>query len=203
MISEDQEIISFGLKLSLEAYSRLKFVGLAKDGEIAVEMALSLKPDIIIMDLGLPRLDGIGATGQICRALPEMKVLIMSSRNKAEDVLASFAAGASGFCRKESSPDYVYAAMQSIMDGQLAIEPIIAGHILSFWQELQGGAPVLQSDGTPFTFTEVELQIISHMADGLNNNAIAAKLGQSIDALTQHQQQLKRSLAALGSIGAN
>jgi len=200
LIAEDQDIVSLGLKISLEEFSRLKLLGLAKDGEKAVEMALSLKPDVVIMDLGLPRLDGIQATAKICHAEPAIKILVMSSREKARDIFACFGVGASGFCRKESSAGEVYTAMQEIMDGQLAIEAKVAGQILAGWQELKSSTQLVQSDGKAFAFSEMELQIVALIADGLNNSAIAAKLGQSVDTLIEHKQKLKHSLSCLGSI---
>jgi NarL family two-component system response regulator LiaR len=203
MIVEDLEIVSLGLKISLEEYSGLSFLGLAKDGEEAVEMALSLKPDVIIMDLGLPRLDGIEATRKICLALPQIKILIMSSRERARDIFACFAAGASGYCRKETSASDVYAAMQALINGELTIEAAIAGRILTCWRELQSGTNLISPEGRPFAFSDIELQIVSFMSEGLNNSQIATKLGLSPAGLNQQKQILKQSLATLGTLLAD
>jgi NarL family two-component system response regulator LiaR len=203
IIVEDQDIVSLGLKVSLEEFGKLHLVGLAKDGEEAIEMALALKPDLIIMDLGLPRLDGIEATRKICLALPQIKVLIMSSREKARDIFACFAAGASGYCRKEASASEVFAAMQAMINGELIIEATIAGRILACWREIESSTSLSIKNSAPFSFSEMELQIISLTADGLNNSAMAAKLGLSADALGQQMQILKQSLARLGTLLVN
>jgi len=162
-------------------------------------MALALKPDLIIMDLGLPRLDGIEATRKICQMQPHVKVLIMSSREKARDIFACFAAGASGYCRKEASANDVYAAMQALMKGQLTIEAEVAGRILACLRDVQTYPSMGVQGGSPI-LSEMELQIISLTADGLNNNTIAAKLGMSPESLTEHKQQLRDNLATLGSL---
>ncbi|MBS1990109.1 MAG: response regulator transcription factor [Cyanobacteria bacterium SZAS LIN-3] len=200
MIVEDQDIVSLGLKMSLEQYPNLQFLGLAKDGEQAVEMAISLKPDVIIMDLGLPKLDGIEATRKITQIDPVIKILIMSSRDKASDIFACFAVGAAGYCRKDASAGEVYASMQAILSGQLTIESSIAGNILACWRDLQSSGSLTDSQGQPFALSEIDLQIISMIADGLNNKSIADKLGLTVDSLGQHKQQLRHNLAALGSL---
>jgi len=200
MIVEDQEIVSLGLQMSLEQYDNLHLLGLARDGEQAVEMALSLKPDVIIMDLGLPKLDGIEATRKIIQKLPSVKVLIMSSRDKARDIFACFAVGASGYCRKDASSSEVYTSMQAIMSGQLTIEATIAGRILACWRDLQSSGAVTDNQGNSFALSETDLQIISLIADGLNNNTIADKLGLTVDSLSQQKQLLKNNLAILGAL---
>ena len=200
MIVEDQEIVSLGLQMSLEQYENLQLLGLAKDGEQAVEMALSLNPDVIIMDLGLPKLDGIEATRKIIQAQPSAKILIMSSRDKARDIFACFAVGASGYCRKDASGSEVHTAMQAIMSGQLTIEATIAGRILACWRDLQLSGTVTDDQGQPFALSETDLQIISLIADGLNNNTIADKLGVTSESLSQQKQQLKHNLAILGAL---
>jgi|GEM_PF-2990040 len=200
LIVEDQEIVSLGLQMSLEQYDDLQLLGLAKDGEQAVEMALALSPEVMIMDLGLPKLDGIEATRKILEKSPSIKILIMSSRDKARDIFACFAVGASGYCRKDASGSEVYAAMQAIKGGQLTIEATIAGRILACWRDLQSSSSLTDSKGNDFALSETDLKIISLIADGLNNNTIADKLGLSLDSLSQHKQVLKDNLAKLGTI---
>jgi two-component system, NarL family, response regulator LiaR len=199
IIVEDQEIISTGLTMALAEFSDLSLLGLAKDGEKGIEMALSLKPDMIIMDLGLPRLDGIEATRRICKASPDIKILINSSREGPRDVFASFAAGAWGYIRKANSGAEIHKAMQEVMDGQFTIDPQIAGHILAYCCELQWSTTLTGVDGTPFVFSERELAVVGLLAQGLNNNSMAEKLGLDLDGLNREKKLLRESMASLGS----
>jgi len=200
MIVEDLEIVSLGLKISLEEFDGLNLVGMAQDGEEAVAMALSLKPDLIIMDLGLPKLDGTEATRRICQALPDTKILVMSSREGPRDIFSCFAAGASGYCRKDTSAGEVYRSMQALMQGEVTIEAAIAGRILDSWRELQSGPPLVDHDGNAFVFSPAELKLLAVMSEGLNNTDIGNRLNLDAQELNRQKQALKQSLAALGSI---
>jgi NarL family two-component system response regulator LiaR len=140
IIVEDQAIVYAGLRASLDNFPGLKFLEWAQDGLAVVEVALLASPDVIIMDIGLPKLDGIEATRQINRKLPAIKVVILCSREEARDVLACLRAGASGYCRKEASVDELVRAMRTVTSGLISIEPLIASRLLDYMnqQQLQG-----------------------------------------------------------------
>ncbi len=200
LIVEDQEIAYVGLEASLGKFSGLQLIGRAEDGEKAVEMALHHRPDLIIMDIGLPKLDGIEATRKICQACPDTKVLIMSSREDAIDVLACFSAGAWGYWSKNASADVLHRAMLAIMNGKLSIEASIATKILNCLRQRQSSSSLGENQGTQFICSESGLKIISLLADGVDPATMAVTLGLSEDALKQENEKLTQTLDKLSSL---
>jgi two-component system, NarL family, response regulator LiaR len=199
LIVEDLEVVSLGLKLSLEAFDDLHLVGSARDGEEAVDMALSLEPDLIIMDIGLPKLDGIAATKKICQALPNVKVLIHTSREKPRDILACFGAGASGYLRKETSTENLFQAIETLVENGLVIETQIAARIVQNWPALAAESAAKLANRQPLKFSQQEAQLLALMAEGLKDQDICHKLGLDAQGLHAQKLALKQSLAALGS----
>ncbi len=200
MIVEDLEIVSIGLKMALDEFTGLNLVGIAKDGEEAIQMAASLKPALIIMDLGLPKLNGIDATRKICQTQPQTKVLIMSSREKLQDVFSSFAAGAQGYCRKETPISLVYESMLSLVRGDIAIDPAIAGNISQGWKEFVNDRKIVDKDGQPFELKQDQQQLLSLIREGLNNAQIKSKLDLADSELEKLKQSLKQSLMTIGTL---
>ncbi len=200
MIVEDLEIVSIGLKMALDEFTGLNLVGIAKDGEEAIQMAASLKPALIIMDLGLPKLNGIDATRKICQTQPQTKVLIMSSREKLQDVFSSFAAGAQGYCRKETPISLVYESMLSLVRGDIAIDPAIAGNISQGWKEFVNDRKIVDKDGQPFELKQDQQQLLSLIREGLNNAQIKSKLDLADSELDKLKQSLKQSLMTIGTL---
>ncbi len=197
---EDLEIVSIGLKMALDEFTGLNLVGIAKDGEEAIQMAASLKPALIIMDLGLPKLNGIDATRKICQTQPQTKVLIMSSREKLQDVFSSFAAGAQGYCRKETPISLVYESMLSLVRGDIAIDPAIAGNISQGWKEFVNDRKIVDKDGQPFELKQDQQQLLSLIREGLNNAQIKSKLDLADSELDKLKQSLKQSLMTIGTL---
>jgi DNA-binding NarL/FixJ family response regulator len=200
LIVEDLEIVSIGLKMALDEFTGLNLVGIAKDGEEAIQMAASLKPALIIMDLGLPKLNGIDATRKICQTQPQTKVLIMSSREKLQDVFSSFAAGAQGYCRKETPISLVYESMLSLVRGDIAIDPAIAGNISQGWKEFVNDRKIVDKDGQPFELKQDQQQLLSLIREGLNNAQIKSKLDLADSELEKLKQSLKQSLMTIGTL---
>jgi DNA-binding NarL/FixJ family response regulator len=200
LIVEDLEIVSIGLKMALDEFTGLNLVGIAKDGEEAIQMAASLKPALIIMDLGLPKLNGIDATRKICQTQPQTKVLIMSSREKLQDVFSSFAAGAQGYCRKETPISLVYESMLSLVRGDIAIDPAIAGNISQGWKEFVNDRKIVDKDGQPFELKQDQQQLLSLIREGLNNAQIKSKLDLADSELDKLKQSLKQSLMTIGTL---
>jgi NarL family two-component system response regulator LiaR len=200
LIVEDQDIAYVGLEAALGGFPQLELIGRADDGEKAVEMALQHKPDLIIMDIGLPRLDGIEATRKTCQACPNTKVLILSSREAVVDVLACFSAGAWGYCRKDATADQLYRAMLAIMSGKVSIEASIAAKILSSLRQHQSKSFLEENLGKQLNPSETELKIVALLADGADPATMATALGLSDDDLNQEQKNLKHTLAKFSAL---
>jgi len=125
LIVDDNEILRMGLRYALEVSRYVEVVGEAIDGSSAVSMALALKPDVALMDLQMPLMNGIEATREIKLKIPGMYVLILSSHNSHRDVIAAMGAGADGFCMKEPSIEQLLIAIEAVFSGKTWLDPRI------------------------------------------------------------------------------
>ncbi len=130
LIVDDHEITRVGLKLALEQYPDFKIIGEAVDGQKALEKAKELKPQIVLMDIGLPTLDGIEATRQLKANHPEIRVLVLTSHDSDQDVFAALSAGADGYCLKEVSSNQLDMAVRTISEGAGWLDPGVADRVL-------------------------------------------------------------------------
>ncbi|MEO0405884.1 MAG: response regulator transcription factor, partial [Cyanobacteria bacterium P01_A01_bin.135] len=117
LIVEDDPVMRLGLARLLEGYPQLKLVGEAEDGYSGVEAALELDPDLVVMDIGLPELDGIAATHQIKSQRPGVRVLMLTSHNAEQEIIAALSSGADGFCVKGLELNKILVAIASVTDG--------------------------------------------------------------------------------------
>lgn len=127
LVVEDHVITRLGLNLMLRERSDLRVVGEASDGREAVTMAVSLKPDVVLMDIGLPELDGIEAVWQIKKMAPGTRVLMLTSHEDRDDVLSAIGAGADGYCCKDISLEQLAAAIDAVISGGRWIDPRLSG----------------------------------------------------------------------------
>jgi serine/threonine protein kinase/DNA-binding NarL/FixJ family response regulator len=131
LLVEDQDIMRLGLKLSLDQISEYEVIGEAKDGPSAVSLAAQLKPDVILMDVGLPGMDGIAAAAAIKRDTPKMHILMLTLDEREDDVRRALAVGVNGYCLKETSVEGLYAAINSVVHGALWLDPRVVGAVLA------------------------------------------------------------------------
>src|SRR5882757_164071 len=129
LLVDDHDLVRTGIKLSLEQLQEFTVVGFAIDGPSAIKKALSLRPDIVLMDIGLPGMNGVEATWQIKQAIPECRVIMLTSHDTEADILASLGAGADGFCRKDISVEDLSRAIRTVDGGQQWLELTIAQRI--------------------------------------------------------------------------
>jgi len=111
LIVEDDPMMQLGLEQALENYAQFEIVGQAEDGYLGVEAALKLEPDLVVMDIGLPRLDGIAATQQIKAALPEVRVVVLTSHTTETEIIAALSSGADAYCIKGASVERLLSAI--------------------------------------------------------------------------------------------
>ena len=180
LIADDHPLIRQGLRVIIEAQPDLELVGEASNGEQAVQQALTLHPDIVIMDLQMPVMDGLSATREIAQADPQAQVLVLTSFPDDDNVYTAIKAGAMGFLLKDSSADYLLDAIRTVSRGESVLHPTIARKLM---QEIKK-PPKLPPTTEPLTPREV--QVLVCLAQGLANSQIANELSVSVRTVSAH-----------------
>jgi two-component system, NarL family, response regulator LiaR len=170
LIVDDHTIVRKGIRALLAEIAGLEVVGEAADGLEAIALAARLDPDVILMDLAMPRMDGIEATRQIRTQQPESRILVMTSFATDDKVLPAIKAGAQGYLLKESAPDDLVQAIRQIYRGESSLHPVIARKVL---REIAHPA---DQPPTPNPLTPREDEVLRLVAQGLGNQDIAKKL---------------------------
>jgi len=170
LITDDHSIVRKGIKALLATEMDMRVVGEAENGADAVEKSATLKPDVILMDLVMPEMDGIEATRRITTDQPGTKILVLTSFAADDKVFPAVKAGALGYLLKDSTPDQLLEAIRQVYKGEPSLEPSIARKVL---QELSRPG---QGKQTTEPLTERELDVLRLIAQGMSNKEIAAKI---------------------------
>jgi DNA-binding NarL/FixJ family response regulator len=188
LIADDQTLFRVGLARLLEEDERVNIVGQAGDGAEAVKLAGSLKPDVVLMDLKMPNLDGIEATRQIVAAHPSVKVLLLTTFEADNHVIQALKAGASGYILKDSKPDSIVSSLLAVMAGERVMASAVANRVLE----------MLTGTTTPKEFydglTGREIEILKLLAGGMANKQIAYKLKISEKTVRNHVSNMYEKL---------
>src|SRR5690349_16766318 len=174
LLADDHAIVRSGVRALLATESDIEVVSEVGDGLEAVAQAEVLRPDVILMDLVMPKLGGIEATTQITASLPGTRVLVLTSFAADEDVFPAIKAGALGYLLKDSGPEELVRAIHQVHRGEPSLEPSIARKVL-----LELSHPPAQKSLTVDPLTERELDILRLVAQGCSNKEIALKLSLS------------------------
>ena len=188
LIVDDHTIVRKGIRALLAEIAGIEVVGEADNGQEAVAQAETLYPDVILMDLAMPKMDGIEATRQIKTSQPESRILVMTSFAADDKVFPAIKAGALGYLLKESAPEDLVQAIRQIHRGESSLHPIIARKVL---QEITHSA---DRPPTPDPLTEREAEVLRLVAQGLSNQDIARKLNISDPTVRTHVSNILSKL---------
>lgn len=192
LIVEDHELTRFGLKTAFESCDFVDLIYEAVSAEDCFELLEDKQVDLIIMDLGLPGIDGIEATGKIHQTYPDIKVVILTSHNDSQEVLNSLKAGANAYCSKEINPMRLTQVVSSVLDGASWFDPSIAHIVLEAAAKSQQ-AEQKKSD-KDYGLTSREAQILKLITEGYSNNEIANQLFVSINTTKAHVASILQKL---------
>jgi DNA-binding NarL/FixJ family response regulator len=172
LLAEDQTLMRQGLRTILELSDGFEVVGEAEDGRQAIERALALRPDVVLMDIQMPQLNGVEATREIARALPATRVVILTTFDYDEYVFDGMKAGARGYMLKDTPAADLLDTIRRIHAGESIVQPSIASRLITEFGQRRGERP----DPAYEPLSERELEVLRLLADGHNNRAIAAEL---------------------------
>lgn len=192
LLADDHAIVRQGLCALLKVDGHFRIVGEARNGREAVDMARTLKPDVILMDIAMPVLNGLEATRQVLAADPAAKVVILSAHSDDEYIDRMRAAGVAGFLEKQSSAELLTKAIQEVARGNTYFSPAIArrlGHDSARPRDREG---LPKANGNRLTTREAE--VLQLVAEGSANKQVAAQLGISIKTVEKHRQHLMDKL---------
>lgn len=182
LVCDDQAIIRDGLELMLKLEADIEVIGAAQDGAEAVEIVDKLLPDLVLMDLKMPGMNGVEATRRICASHPAIKVLVLTTFDDDEWVFDAIRAGAAGYILKDTPREKVVEAIRGTLSGKSYVDPAVAGKLLQHVSCKQEEPQSVLTD--KLTAREVEvLRAISH---GLSNTDIAARLHLSEGTVRNH-----------------
>jgi DNA-binding NarL/FixJ family response regulator len=188
LIADDQTLFRNGLARLLDEDPRVDVVGQAVDGADAVRQALKLKPDVVLMDLKMPNMDGVEATRQIRAQLPDMKILILTTFDADNHVLQALEAGVSGYVLKDSVSEAIITSIQAVVSGERVMAGAVANRVLDM---LTGAAtPKEFYDG----LTTREVEILKLLAAGMANKQIAYRLKISEKTVRNHVSNMYQKL---------
>ena len=192
LIVEDHELTRFGLKTTFDGADFVENIYEAESAETAIDIFNNNKIDIVIMDLGLPNMNGIEATKHIKNSNKDVKIIILTSHNDEKEVLNSLKAGANAYCSKEINPQRLIQVVQSVADGAAWFDPSIAHIVL----KASTNTPTFNTENNrkDYDLTAREAQILKLMTEGYSNMEIAQILVISINTTKAHVANILQKL---------
>jgi DNA-binding NarL/FixJ family response regulator len=191
LIADDQRVVREGLATIVGGFPGTEVVGLAADGAEAIDLAAERAPDIVLMDLRMPRVDGVEATQVIRGRHPAVAVVVLTTYADDESVIAALSAGAAGYLTKDASRDDIRRALEAAVAGQAVLDPVVQATLLKAAQA-RPARPAALPDG----LTDREAEVLGLIADGLSNAEIATRLFVAEATVKTH---INRIFAKTGS----
>ncbi|MBD2451614.1 response regulator transcription factor [Nostoc sp. FACHB-152] len=175
LIVEDDPMMRIGLKHTLSTYPQLEIVDIAEDGYLGVEAAIALQPDVVVMDVGMPHKDGIAATQEIKKALPNIKIVMLTSHTSQTEVVAALSSGADGYCVKGTSAEQLVKAIDVVHQGATYLDAQVAKTVVDQLKPVTAASKTTQSI-PPGTLSDRELEVLRFIVEGYSNPEIAKAL---------------------------
>lgn len=186
LLVDDQDILVEGLKLILGKEEDLVICGSANNGRSAYEACRWQNPDVVLMDIKMPGVNGVDATAMIKKDFPHIKILVLTTFNDDEYIYEALKHGASGYLLKDTSPSEIAAAVRTVYNGGALIQSEVAVKVLDQFSELAKGKKEKQKDPKAGQLTERETEICRLIAEGKNNQEIAGELFLSEGTVKNH-----------------
>ncbi|HEY1919881.1 MAG TPA: response regulator transcription factor [Streptosporangiaceae bacterium] len=198
LTADDQRVVREGLAMVLGLLPGVEVVGTAADGEEALTLATELNPDVVLMDLRMPRCDGVEATRRLREQAPQVKVIVLTTYADDKSVLDALRAGARGYLTKDAGAEEIRRALEQVGRDQVAIDPAVQHHLVD---AIAATPPPAGPAAAPLTrlpggLTPREAEVLALIADGLSNAEIAARLVVSEATVKSHINHLLTKIGA-------
>jgi len=190
LLVDDHAVVRSGLKMLLENENDVEIVGEAESASDAIEQALIIKPNVILMDIGLPDMSGIEATREIKKRMPEVSIVALTIHEDEEYFFKMLDAGASGYVPKRAAPEELLTAIRAAANGQVYLYPSLAKLLVRDY--LSGGRP--SGDQLASEITDREQEVLTYLAEGMSNEEIAEALVISPKTVARHRENIMRKL---------
>jgi DNA-binding NarL/FixJ family response regulator len=193
LIVDDHALFRRGLMLVLESDEGIDVVGEAEDGDEAIAKAEQLAPDVVLMDVRMPKISGIDATRRLAETLPTSKIIMLTVSDEEDDLYEAIKAGATGYLLKEISIEEVADAVRAVMQGQTLISPSMASKLIAEFANLSKRADERTSVPAP-KLTDRELEVLKLVAQGLTNREVADQLFIAENTVKNHVRNILEKL---------
>jgi two-component system NarL family response regulator len=193
LLVDDHALFRRGLLLVLESEDGIEVVGEAEDGEEAIRKAEELAPDVVLMDVRMPRVSGIQATQRLAESLPTTRIIVLTVSDEEDDLYEAIKAGATGYLLKEISIEEVADAVRAVMQGQTLISPSMASKLIAEFANLSKVASQRSSVPAP-RLTDRELDVLKLVAQGLTNREVAEQLYIAENTVKNHVRNILEKL---------
>jgi DNA-binding NarL/FixJ family response regulator len=190
LIVDDHPMFRKGMRALLDSMADIEVIGEARSGQEAVEIALELKPDVVLMDLQMPKGNGLSATRELNRLCPDVRILVVTLFEDDESIFAALRAGARGYILKDADEEEMMRAIRSVGEGEAIFSPAIATRLIDYFAEARRQVP---KEVFP-ELTEREREILTLIARGDTNSAIAEQLTLSLKTVRNHVSNIYSKL---------
>ena len=197
LLVDDQGLFREALATLLGLHSQLEIVGEAADGEAGVALAQTLRPDVVLMDLRMPGMSGVEATRRLRGLVPEARVLVLTTFEDDDEVLAAIEAGAAGYMLKASPAEKLVEAICTVMRGGSPLEPSVASKVMAELARLSRRQSEERCQRLADPLSARELEVLRALCEGLSNKEIAGKLGLTEGTVKNHMTQVLSKLGVL------